>query len=64
MRIFLAILAIPAGGLALLMFIAGLTKDGSDLQFIGAGVFLILLAVCLSSAGIMARLEKMRGPSQ
>lgn len=58
MRIFLAILAIPSGGIALLMAVATFTEGGSDLQMIGAGVFMTVMAVCLAGAGIMARLER------
>lgn len=64
MRIFLAILAIPAGGLALVMAIAGMTKDGSDIQIIGADVFLTVVAVCIAGVGIMARLEKLKGAKE
>lgn len=60
MRVFLAILAVPAGGLALAMFLSALTKDGSDLQLIGAGVFMTVLAVCLGLAGVLSRLEEIR----
>lgn len=60
MRIFLAILAIPAGGLALLMLVAAMTKDGSDIQIIGAGVFMTVMVVCIAGAGIMARLERIQ----
>lgn len=60
MRAFLAILAIPAGGLALLLLATAFLKDGSDLQIIGAGVFMTALAVCLGLVGVMARLEQIR----
>jgi hypothetical protein len=59
MRIFLTILAMPAGALAALMAIATFTKDGSDIQMIGAGVFLTVMVVCIAGAGIMARIEKL-----
>ena len=63
MRIFLAILAVPAGGIALLMAVATFTTGGSDLQMIGAGVFMTVLVVCLAGIGIIGNLEK-RPPSQ
>jgi hypothetical protein len=60
MRVFLAILAVPAGGLTLVMFLSALTKDGSDLQLIGAGVFMTAFVVCLGLIGVMVRLEEIR----
>lgn len=63
MRIFLAILAIPSGGIAILMAVATFTEGGSDLQMIGAGVFLTVFVVCLTGACVIGHLEK-RGPSQ
>lgn len=60
MRVFLAILAAIAGGVSLLMLVAAFTKDGSDLQIIGAGVFLTVLVVALGLVGVMVRLEEIR----
>jgi hypothetical protein len=59
MRIFLSIMALPAGGLALIMAAVAFTKDGSDIQMIGAGVFLTVMVICLAGVGIMARIEKL-----
>lgn len=60
MRVFLFVLAILSGGLTLVLLLAALAKGGSDIQIIGAGVFLTVLAVSLAGIGVMARLEQIR----
>lgn len=60
MRWFLAILALITGGASLLMLLTALTTGGSDIQLIGAGVFMTAFAVCLGLIGVMARLEEIR----
>lgn len=60
MRFVLAILAWPAGIMAVLLMASALTKNGSDIQIIGSGVFLTVLVVALGCVGVMARLEEIR----
>jgi hypothetical protein len=60
MRWFLAVLAFVNGGAFMLMVLAGLTEGGSDIQIIGAGVFMTAFAICLGLIGVMVRLEEIR----
>lgn len=60
MRWFLGILALICGGASLLLVLVAFGKDGTDMHFIGSGVFLTAFVVCLGLVGVMTRLEDIR----
>jgi hypothetical protein len=60
MRWLLWILAFVTGGAALLAAVAAFSTGGTDIQLIGAGVFLTAFAICVGMVGVMVRLEQIR----
>lgn len=62
MRAVLAFLGVLASLLSLLAFLVALTK-GTDIQFIAAGVFGTMCAVCFGLGAVIDRLDALRQKS-
>lgn len=60
MRALLFIIALLSGALTLLSIVSAFTTGGSDIQLIGAGVFLTVFSVACGLLGVMVRLEQIR----
>lgn len=59
MRAVLAVLGVLAGLLSLMAFLVAMTK-GTDIQFIAAGVFGTMCAVCFGLGSVIDRLDELK----
>lgn len=62
MRAVLAVLGVLASLFSLLAFLVALTK-GTDIQFIAAGVFGTMCAVCFGLGAVLERLDELKRKS-
>lgn len=62
MRAVLAVLGVLSSVFALLAFLMAMTK-GTDIQFIAAGVFGTMCAVCFGLGAVIERLDELKRKS-